>query len=50
MKKMLRIAAAFAALFAMTNFIACSSDDDGGDDGKTALRIPTGQQRIFRKT
>ena len=37
MKKMLRIAAAFAALFAMTNFIACSSDDDGGDDGKNGL-------------
>ena len=37
MKKMLRIAAAFAALFAMTNFIACSSDDDDGDDGKNGF-------------
>ena len=37
MKKMLRIAAAFAALLAMTNFIGCSSDDDGGDDDKNGL-------------
>lgn len=32
MKKMLRLAAAFAALAAMTSFIACSNDDDNGDD------------------
>ena len=31
MKKMLRIAAALAALLAMTNFIGCKNDDD--DDG-----------------
>lgn len=37
MKKMLRIAAAFAAMFAMTSFIACSSDDDGGDDNKNSF-------------
>lgn len=33
MKKMLRIAAAFAALLAMTNFIGCKNDDDDGGDG-----------------
>lgn len=32
MKKMLRLAAAFAALAAMTSFIACSNDDDDEDD------------------
>lgn len=34
MKKMLRIAAALAALLAMTNFIGCKNDDDddGGDE------------------
>lgn len=32
MKKMLRLAVAFAALAAMTSFIACSNDDDDGDD------------------
>lgn len=35
MKKMLRIAAAFAALLAMTNFIGCKNDDD--DDGDVAV-------------
>lgn len=34
MKKMLRIAAALAALLAMTNFIGCKNDDD--DDGDVA--------------
>lgn len=32
MKKMLRIAAALAALLAMTNFIGCKNDDDDGDE------------------
>lgn len=32
MKKMLRIAAALAALLAMTNFIGCKNDDDDGGD------------------
>lgn len=35
MKKMLRIAAALAALLAMTNFIGCKNDDD--DDGDVAV-------------
>ena len=35
MKKMLRIAAVFAALLAMTNFIGCKNDDD--DDGDVAV-------------
>ena len=33
MKKMLRIAAALAALLAMTNFIGCKNDDDDDGDG-----------------
>lgn len=32
MKKMLRIAAALAALLAMTNFIGCKNDDDDGGE------------------
>lgn len=36
MKKMLRIAAALAALLAMTNFIGCKNDDDD-DDGDVAV-------------
>lgn len=37
MKKMLRIAAALAALLAMTNFIGCKNDDDDGGDGTVAV-------------
>lgn len=37
MKKMLRIAAAFAALLAMTNFIGCKNDDDDGDGDEIAV-------------
>ena len=38
MKKMLRIAAALAALLAMTNFIGCKNDDDDDDgDGDVAV-------------
>lgn len=33
MKKMLRIAAALAALLAMTNFIGCKNDDDDDESG-----------------
>lgn len=39
MKKMLRIAAAFAALLAMTNFIGCKNDDDDGDVAVTEVKI-----------
>ena len=35
MKKMLRIAAALAALLAMTNFIGCKNDDDDDDGDET---------------
>ena len=37
MKKMLRIAAALAALLAMTNFIGCKNDDDDGGDETVAV-------------
>lgn len=37
MKKMLRIAAALAALLAMTNFIGCKNDDD--DDGDETVAV-----------
>ncbi|WP_288518275.1 Ig-like domain-containing protein [uncultured Treponema sp.] len=37
MKKMLRIAAALAALLAMTNFIGCKNDDDDGGDEPVAV-------------
>ena len=40
MKKMLRIAAALAALLAMTNFIGCKNDDDDdGDVDVTEVKI-----------
>lgn len=38
MKKMLRIAAALAALLAMTNFIGCKNDDDDGGDETVAVK------------
>lgn len=37
MKKMLRIAAALAALLAMTNFIGCKNDDDDSGDETVAV-------------
>ena len=37
MKKMLRIAAALAALLAMTNFIGCKNDDDDGGEETVAV-------------
>lgn len=39
MKKMLRIAAALAALLAMTNFIGCKNDDDDGDETVATVAV-----------